>query len=372
MQITQWSLEVPRTFTRAAVTAGLILGASQGGTAQTLEQQATPGSIQNSQWTRSNTRAEGLGETITLEPSQPGEQTPSAASQPVTETGYAQDLAQLEDPNPEEITTPEVVRAKPNRLYLGPDIFYRDYSEEEITPGFKSDESGVLFGVQATYDYVKQNSVYFGGSLRYGGGQTSYDGGLQFADGTRAPYESTTDNQIFNVEGRLGYSFLVDQAERLLLTPFIGYGYHRWNRTISGDGEIPGFGDFPINDLTEIYSWRYIAPGLRTEYQLSPKFDIGLNLKVMFMQGGDIKIEDPTGDIDTNLGNETQFEVELPLTYHVSETERDAFDIRLTPYYRSMNIGRGDVGCNEVGFCALEPASTTSVFGATIGAQYRF
>lgn len=265
----------------------------------------------------------------------------------------------------------------PNRLYLGPDFFYRDYSEEEITPGFKSDEFGTLFGLQATYDYVKRNSVYFGLGFRYGGGQTTYDGGLQDQAGNSlGPAQGKTDNQFLNVEGRLGYTFAPDRQKRFLLSPFVALGYHQWNRDISGDLSTPS-GPVRVLDTLEVYSWGYVGPGFHAEYKVSPKFDIGLNAKLMFMFGGRISLENSFQGIVFNdgrgdLGNTLQYEIELPLTYHLIENSRTAVDLKLTPYFRSQDISRGQVFALSNGGGALEPASTTFVFGATVGVQFRF
>lgn len=265
----------------------------------------------------------------------------------------------------------------PNRLYIGPDFFYRDYSEEEIVPGFKSDEFGTLFGLQATYDYVKRNSVYFGLGFRYGGGQTTYDGGLQDAFGNSlGAARGKTDNQFLNVEGRIGYTFAPDRQKRFLISPFVALGYHQWNRDISGDLSTPS-GPVTVLDTLEVYSWGYVGPGFHAEYKVSPKFDIGLNAKLMFMFGGRISLENSFQGVLFNdgrgdLGNTLQYEIELPLTYHLIENPRTAIDLKLTPYFRSQDISRGQVFALSSGGGALEPASTTFVFGATVGVQFRF
>jgi hypothetical protein len=264
---------------------------------------------------------------------------------------------------------PEYIQnQKSHRLFIGPEIFYRNYNEEEIVPQFKSFEFGFLYGVKLQYDYVKRNAIYFGGDFRYDRGQTTYSGGLQDQFGNFvAPYNSTTDNEFVNLEGRLGYTFKADKVGRLLMTPFIGYGYQRWSRDISGDGEIPGFGPFPISDLSEDYSWQYLAGGLRTEYRPSKSFTVGLNLKVLGMVNGKINVSGPGFEEKLDLGEKIQLEVEFPLTYHIVDKPKSSIDVRFTPFYRSQNIGRGNPGLT-----ALEPASTTDVYGATFGVVFGF
>jgi hypothetical protein len=262
----------------------------------------------------------------------------------------------------------------PVRLYIGPDFFHRNYSEEQIRPGFKSNEFGTLFGLQTSLDYVKGNAVYFGMGFRYGGGQTTYDGGTQAGD----PFKSKTDNQFFNLEGRLGYTFQTGRPKhRFLISPFVALGYHKWNRNISGGIATTSDGSTSISDTTENYSWGYVGPGFHTEYKISPKFTIGLNAKLMFMLGGDIDLEISRGGIVTNqgegsLGNKLQYEIELPLTYTLVQNSKNAIDLKLTPYYRSQDIARGPEFALSSGSGATEPASSTSVYGATFGVQFRF
>jgi hypothetical protein len=262
---------------------------------------------------------------------------------------------------------------KPHRLFLGPDIFYRNYNEEEIVPGFKSFEYGFLYGVNLEYDYVRRNSIYLGANFRYGTGQTNYRGGLQFLDSDEIiPFESKTDNQFINVEGRIGYTFKADKVGRVLVTPFIGYGYHHWNRDISGDGVIPGFGRFLVGDTEEDYSWQFFAAGLRTEYRPIRRLSVGLNFKMMKMIRGKIDIND---EVTLGLGNKLHYEIEAPFTFHVIDKPSHAIDVRFTPYYRSQDIGRGEIGILETAegaILVLEPASTTDVYGATFGVVVRF
>jgi hypothetical protein len=249
---------------------------------------------------------------------------------------------------------------KPNRFALSADFFHRFYREEEIVPEFKSDEFGSLIGGQADYDYIKGNSVYFGTSLRYAGGKTTYDGVLMNAGEVLAPASGTTDNRFFNINARVGYTFIVGTENKLLLIPFVGVGYNKWERDIFDVVSI--FGPESTISFSD-YSWTTVDIGLKSEYKLSPKLDIGLNLKVLFPSNGQVSI------VEFPLGNKTQYEIELPLTYHLTESSIDAFDIKLVPYYRSQDIGRSS---GVVGVTDVEPNSTTEVYGATLGFVYRF
>jgi hypothetical protein len=97
----------------------------------------------------------------------------------------------------------------------------------------------------------------------------------------------------------------------------------------------------------------------------------------MFMLGGNIDLEVQNGGLvidqgSGKLGNDLQYEIELPLTYNLVENSKNGIDLKFTPYYRSQDIARGQPFALSNGGGAVEPASTTSVYGATVGVQLRF
>jgi Outer membrane protein beta-barrel domain len=308
----------------------------------------------------------------------------TVARQPSMESSPTENIpqpsTQISDKDLQKNTDSENRSTLPNRFYIGPDFFRRNYSEEEFTPGFKSDEFGTLYGVQATYDYVKGNSIYFGLGFRYGGGKTNYDGGLQDDSGNIiAPLKSKTNNSFLNLEGRLGYTFQPGGRKgRLLLSPFVGLGYHNWDRNISSTlTPVPGVGQVQSPELSEVYSWGYVGPGFHAEYKVSRKFDIGLNAKLMFMFGNSFNLEtkDSVGRSvqgSGNLGNNLQYEIEIPLTFHLVDKPKTGIDLKVVPYYRSQDIARGPLFTSTDGNGRFEPASNTSVYGVTAGIQFRF
>jgi hypothetical protein len=260
---------------------------------------------------------------------------------------------------------------KPNRFFIGPEIFYRNYSEGGFgDPNLKSFEHGFLYGVKVQYDFVKRNSVYIGADFRYDRGQTTYDGSTQ--DGIPIN-NATTDNEFINFEGRLGYTFKADKVGRFLLTPYVGYGYQQWNRNLNGDGEIPGVGPIQTTAFSEDYSWNYLAGGLRAEYRPSRRFTVGMNFKLMGMINGNLDLKIAGANATLDLGEHIQAEVEFPITYHIVDKPKSGIDIRFTPFYRSQNIGPGNpliLDANGNGI--REPQSTTDVYGATFGVVFSF
>ncbi len=237
-------------------------------------------------------------------------------------------------------------------LYLGPDIFYREF-REEIENGGKSEERGWLFGFQGGYELVKKRIPYFGADLRYAEGRTDYDGTIQKWEDF-IPFHSFTDNTLFNVEGRIGYPFFVSKWRFI---PFAGMGYQRWFRE-AVDRE---------SGYDEIFTWAYFAQGVKVYWQGGRFWNLGLHLKLMEMKMSQIEIRDyyPWSVVLT-LGNKPQAEIELPVSYI-----RKRYFLNLTPYYRYLPIGKSQVQQSPHG-SFFEPSSSTQVLGFRLEAGLRF
>jgi hypothetical protein len=241
--------------------------------------------------------------------------------------------------------------AYPNRFYIGPDIFYRNYHEHLEKPK-KSDEYGTLFGFQTGYDYTRSGHMYGGTDFSYAGGNTHYDGSaLNVRTLEITPHESTTGNTFLNLEGRIGYTFLPFQ-------PFAGFGWFYWKRDIG---------------YIEKYRWTYAAYGLRLCQRIGDRVELGLNLKLMQMINGHIKIEEAgSSSVSLKLGNRLQYEIELPITYIF---QGNHIDIRAVPYYAQQDIGKSE--CKTISIPPLgrvgitEPSSSTYIIGGRLEIGYR-
>ncbi len=252
-----------------------------------------------------------------------------------------------------------VERPYSNRIYIGPDIFYRDYHENLKTPG-KSDESGSLVGFQTGYDYIKHFSAYVGGDLRFSSGKTDYDGAVvNLSTFEIKPHHSKTDNTFFNVEGRLGYTLGIPKETSVYLSPFGGIGWFYWKRDIG---------------YLEEYQWKYYAFGLRFLYQVTRLIDIGINLKLMKMFDSSIKMDENFTDVTLKLGNKLQGEIELPMSCAIPQYSH--IDIRIVPYYRSQDIGESNtvaVQMRGIGpLIVREPSSNSWTVGSRIELGYNF
>lgn len=66
-------------------------------------------------------------------------------------------------------------------------------------------------------------------------GNTHYNGGLQnLQTGVVTPYSGTTNDQIYQINGKIGHFFAVDEG--VAVTPYIDLGFRSWQRQLTGPG----------------------------------------------------------------------------------------------------------------------------------------
>lgn len=249
----------------------------------------------------------------------------------------------------------------PHRVYFAPDIYYRQYSED-ITPPGKSDEYGAIYGLQVGYEYLNPSDLYINASLRGSYGDVLYDGALQHFE-TRAitPYQSRTNSAFFNAELIGGYTC---QLTHSLFIPFIGFGYHMWDR---------GFMSTDPYGYEEIYSWNYIAYGFKRYAPLSPNWSWCLSIKFMQMFNSQMF----TDNTIFNLGNCTQCEIETPFIYTPCKPFLGLDQIRLVPYVREQDIGRSNyqyiyIQSIDQFVSFVEPSSRTFLIGFRVEFSRKF
>jgi len=189
---------------------------------------------------------------------------------------------------------------------------------------------------QARYDTTNSpTTYYYNGAI---GGPTMY--GL-------------TDNKL--TTGELIYATPVTDMNDQYV--YIGYGYHSWNRDLTG-----------VGGYLEKYSWSYIPIGLRTEYVLNKQWSGAVDLSLQFMFDGNMNTVG-NGGASTGLGNLFHlgslpgFRAEFPFTHKINTH----CSVVLTPWYQYSAIGQS----NSVnGY--LEPNSATSQYGVNAGLSYKF
>ncbi len=231
-----------------------------------------------------------------------------------------------------------------DQFTIGVGLYREDY-HEHLTLPFKSEERGNLPVVVFAYDHIKQSDLYYGFTGEYAWGNTTYDGSLMGPSGYAGPATSVSGNDFINLEARFGKHMQVTKP--FGLTPFIGVGYHYWLRK----------GSDSVTDYDETYQWWYGTFGFRSNFTLNETWDIGFNAKLMKMFSQRMRV--PAYDRTYNLGSKWQYELELPISYHIKSAMVDT--IRLVPFARRLDIGESN---HLSGF--YEPSSRTCNNGLRI------
>jgi hypothetical protein len=185
---------------------------------------------------------------------------------------------------------------------------------------------------------------------------TNYDGATQ--DGT--PVKTITNNGITNTE--VIFAVPADDSPQTYM--YTGYGYHTWDRNVTGSG-----------GALEKYSWSYLPLGYRHDYRINSKWDGAVDFSLRLMFGGAMKAENISGvdPFRVSLGNKPGARLEVPCTYKVNSQ----WSMRLTPWYEYSGISQSNSvqvtsGGSPTNYLALEPDSMNHQFGVNVGVSYNF
>ncbi|WP_236860698.1 outer membrane beta-barrel protein [Candidatus Reidiella endopervernicosa] len=127
---------------------------------------------------------------------------------------------------------------------IGLSLLNFGYEEFDTDGRSLNREDGWLPGISASI--IERDGAWFGEArASLYGGSVDYDGETQ----SGAPFTTETKTWLFDSNYRLGHWF--GDAPRI--APYIGVGYHRWDRDIQGKGAVVG--------LSELYQWGYGGGG---------------------------------------------------------------------------------------------------------------
>jgi Outer membrane protein beta-barrel domain len=158
---------------------------------------------------------------------------------------------------------------------------------------------GALEGVQGKNDYNGVNSA-----------------------GTRETKNS--DASITQASVRVGRWFLANDRVSL----YGGLGYFRWDRDIQTTTSLG-----PSLD----YDWPYVMAGAKLRLHESERVSVMVDVRVTkpINPQADYKVAQVYAPVSLDLGSELGFHIELPVSYHFSESN----SIEFVPFYERIKIG---------------------------------
>lgn len=197
----------------------------------------------------------------------------------------------------------------PSNLFLGGNYTYVHFKPKE-----SSSFNGSLGGIQASYEYKKENSIYESIKLIYRQGE------LKGSTGKRAIHD-------FAGQGNIGYTL---KNADFLLTPFTGFGWRYIQQKLKQTG---------VSSLNFFYNEVYIPVGIDTDFLINSSFSIGFRGTWMPQVFSSVKVK-PIGnvrwDLERPLGNVM---VELPITFCFTR-KKVFWKLQLNPFFQYWQDGK--------------------------------
>ena len=187
-----------------------------------------------------------------------------------------------------------------------------------------------------------------------------YSGGCQHANGTTTPLQATTNEQIYDLSGKIGRAFAL--SDSVMLIPFGDLGGRYWVRQITADN--------CGGNSTETYGMGTLQGGLLL--QLSPWQHWVISL---FGEGGQtfsaqMKTEDANdgdGDIaKLNLGNQPVYSFGAKVGYTMAQN----WEVTAAAKFRGFGFGQSHSWTDGLDSVMYEPSSYTHEIDANIGLAY--
>ncbi len=216
--------------------------------------------------------------------------------------------------NERSIPTISTFKKNPNHLYFGPEIFAFDLDTNFKDVGIHGTK--FFMGLRLGYEYLKPNAFYFGIDLM---GAAGIHGFHETFKRFHVPRNHGTTGFV-NFELRFGYTLMTD---RWLATSYFCNGAY-----VYGNGCHDHYIDGGMS---------YLGGGVRSLYEVSRAFNVGLNAKIFasiytndkfkFLR---IKRSNHHGQWGGELG--------VPLIWYPGSHKR--WDIQLEPYFLKLDFSQ--------------------------------
>ena len=205
-------------------------------------------------------------------------------------------------------------------------------------------------------------NVYFHVSYSQTDGTLNYVGAIESTNTTTgvttsSPLSESQNTQMTDIGLRLGQGFMV--ANRMMLIPYIGYGFHHWGRGQSASVTAP-------YNLYEGYRNQYAAFGFLWQVELFRRLVTSLNLAY----GRTIHptVSAPALGLAEGLGPKPWRRAGVDVDYLIGRHEA----VFVSATFTEFQYGAGPVIVGTTGYVGNEPFSQTEVTNYAIGARFLF
>jgi len=223
---------------------------------------------------------------------------------------------------------------------VGGNLF--DYKEPSPPPDLPDSERDWITSAAAGVNYLGNSDIYLALEGAYSFGNARYNGAYFYAPTT--PLQSTTDEKIATVDGKIGKGFALNDS--MMLIPYTELGFRYWNRGFGGDtGE-----DYQNFDAL-----------VGVMLQVSPAQS--LILSAYGSGGTTIDPKMTTGGITYDLGTASMYKVGGKIGYDLTQR----IELFTTLDYDHFTYGQSPVIAG-----AYEPNSRTNETALRVGLAYHF
>ncbi len=246
-----------------------------------------------------------------------------------------------------------------NYFAPGISLYSFDYSETIDEPGQYienfSQELGVILGLNLRFQYEFKFNLFIAANIESAFFPTSYSG----KDTSTLNVYTSISNHFLNLfELKTGYAFYIKNKVRIAL--FTGIGYRYWIRWINPE----------INGYREDYSWLHFILGININFRISKSMNIGIEFSTKIMVYSLIKFYftdiNLDKDVSVNLGNKTNFRIEIPIEYYLSKK----YGLMFILWYNNSKIGRSEI--EDYYKMYYEPDSRTHQVGLHVNFVFYF
>jgi hypothetical protein len=228
---------------------------------------------------------------------------------------------------------------------------------------YSDEESGGLFGDGFSMDYMsREMKLYAHLSYRLETGHLGYNGQTQ----TGTPVQGTSGARIGDWDFKLGKGFMLSKDQRVLLTPYLEFGTHFWQRDV-GLGTASQFGEDYQNDYWDAGTMIQYAPPLHVLHQNDLVFSGNAGMGETLGPNISVPSANPPMPNAAALGQEPILHAGLEADWHAMSALWAFFGYEYTYFsYFPSSIYSNAAGAVE------EPASFTNYNAYKIGVKIPF
>lgn len=217
-------------------------------------------------------------------------------------------------------------------------------------PRAKSTEAGTIVGLYFNPRVSLEEKIYTDFYLDYYSGKLKYDGTKQ--PPSFAPVVGKWEHKFFNADFKTGYIFTFTENHSFQAIPYVGVGYHYWNRTSN------------VLDYEKYQHYKAVV-GLKLNCLLANDFILS-----PYVEGGKIfsaRMKLPDYNLSWTLGNKPIYTGGLELNYKIF----DEFFLNGFVSYTQFKYGKSKSKLSSVDNTKhFEPDSKTNELKAGLGVRY--